>query len=917
MNAHFVNPWVLYFLWLVPAVAAWWVLAYRRREQRLTRFMSAAMQAKLRPSCSVTRQVWQSGLIATGALLLLLAAARPQWGAKEEIVYQRGRDLLIVLDVSRSMLAADVHPNRLQRAKADIMDLIKELRGDRAGLLVFRHKAALLCPLTTDYSYLTQALEAADITSAPRGATDIGDAIQTALDHFDDEEGTHKAIILISDGEDLSGRALKSAEKAAERNIPIFTVGLGDRQGARIPDADGRSGYSQYRGEDVITRLDNQSLYDIAKATGGAYVPVETASMTDITLGTLYRDHLRHIAARDLEESLQRRYVERFQLFLLPGVLLLLAGAYLSRGRLAAGKRIPSSAILSSAGEDGLKDLTPPLQKAKPILVLLGALLVAAAPARGQTNTADGASTNAPSAARDVPPGRAGARIAQRYYRLGQYEDAAAAYLESVKGSTQKSQRDFRYNAAAALFKAGRHKDAADLLRDLEGSGKETSARITMGLGSTLFEAADAIPGGIEDHEKAAERERLLRESGAAFQRAARSDRATEAAGRNLAVADRAWREASEEAKIAALNHRCKDMPPDRIAADMLSLQRDVSEGMIAAFTNEAPSRITDLESLALRQREAADLWIPLKGKLLEAMAQKAQDPEYQQKLAQVETVVETTRDNMLRSASQLEDLDPYAQEAAQASKAAVYYFWKSIAAYPGLLHEDLRLQTNVVDMCVAPPTDDPDKSVIRQGAQDEAGDLTRTFIERFTQAVPEEGLPATPGPEDQPAMDAGGDKEQEEAVLSPEDRKTILDLADEAVSAQESASARLRQNLVKDALTDQRAAYRLLKEVEKLLPKGKQQQQPSDQQKDEQQKKDSQPEPSEQEKPPPQTEEQETDQHQEPQPEQPEDTTEEDATPEDIKTLLQKALQREKEHEAEKRRRQQHIPMGPIDKDW
>jgi hypothetical protein len=442
-----------------------------------------------------------------------------------------------------------------------------------------------------------------------------------------------------------------------------------------------------------------------------------------------------------------------------------------------------------------------------------------------------------------------------------------------------------------------------------------------MGLGSALYKAAETVPEGIAEHEKAAQRERLLRESGEAFRRAARSEADNRTVDSNLAVAARAWREAAEQAEIAALNQRYRNTPPGQLAADMLKRQRDVNEGMQAAFTNKTPSLITRLETLAGKQEETAKLWIPLKGKLLEAMAQKADDPEYQRKLDQFETIVETTRENMLRAASRLNDLDPAAQEAARGSEAAVYHFWKSIAGFPELLREDLRLQTNVIDMTAAPSTDKIEMPVVRQSGQDEAGDLTRLFIERFTESVPEEDLPGAPAPETRSGREAEGDIDGARPALSAQDREKILKLADQAVSAQESASALLRRNRTGDALKEQKAAYSLLKEIEELLPRDKQQsrqQQPrqsGQQQDNERQEEQEQPDSREQEQqPPPEQQDSPKEHEQQPEERQPE---EEDSTPEDIKALLERALQREKEHEAERRRRQRRIPMGPIDKDW
>ncbi|MDI6774600.1 MAG: VWA domain-containing protein [Verrucomicrobiota bacterium] len=382
MNVLFVNAWALFFLWLVPAVGLWWYLVHRRRTKDLDRFVSPAMQKKLSPARSSAKTAWQSALALAGLFLLLVAAARPQWGAQEITVYQRGRDLMILLDVSRSMLADDVHPNRLQRAKTDILDLIKELKGDRAGLMAFRFKAILLCPLTTDYAFIRHALDAADIGAAPRGETDIGDAIAKALDAFDEREGAHKAIILISDGEDLSGRALEAAKKAGEKGVPIFTVGLGSAQGAKIPKNEaGASGFVAHQGQDVVTKMDNAALLAIAEASKGAHISIGTASTSTMTLGALYRSFRQKIAEQENEETMQRRRIERYQLFLLPAVILLLAGAFLSRGRLAFSSRpaAPALATESATTPPPLKDINPPRQPPKSIATLLFSLALAPA----------------------------------------------------------------------------------------------------------------------------------------------------------------------------------------------------------------------------------------------------------------------------------------------------------------------------------------------------------------------------------------------------------------------------------------------------------------------------------------------------------------------------------------------------------
>ncbi len=340
MDLHFENAWTLFLLWLVPLAALVWRGILRRRQEAIARFIAPDLQGKLVPDVARRARLWQARLMTAALMFLLLAAARPQWGHREETAFRRGRDLLILLDVSRSMLATDVHPNRLQRAKMDLFDLVKDLRDDRIGLVAFWHGAGLICPLTTDSAFLRQSIDGVGLHSAPRGETHIGAAIRKALEIFGEETGNHQAIIMITDGEDLRGEGLEAAREAGRRNIPVFTVGIGSPRGTKIPDADdARRSYVQYKGEDVVTRLDNESLLAIAQASGGAYIPIGTADTSAMTLGDLYKRHLRNVAERDFVETLQSRRIERFQWFLLPALLCLLAVAGLSPGRLATSDK--------------------------------------------------------------------------------------------------------------------------------------------------------------------------------------------------------------------------------------------------------------------------------------------------------------------------------------------------------------------------------------------------------------------------------------------------------------------------------------------------------------------------------------------------------------------------------------------------
>ena len=306
----FVHPAILLVLWCVPPAALLAVWARRRSRRR------AASWGAPGAAHADSRFAAQLALWCAGAVLGIVAAARPQWGEMESIVVSKGRNVVLAVDVSRSMLAEDVHPNRLERARVDLRDLLAELEGDRAALIAFRGKAVTLCPLTTDGGFLRQALDGMGIDSAPRGETDLGSALDAALDVLEPFAADHNAVVLVSDGEDLSGHAREAADRAAKAGIPVFTVGIGDPRGATVPLADGKA--MQFGGSNVVSRLDNATLDAIAKATGGAYIPLRLAGAGAVTLGTLYRDHLRRIAVQDFEEKNARRKIERYQLFLLP-----------------------------------------------------------------------------------------------------------------------------------------------------------------------------------------------------------------------------------------------------------------------------------------------------------------------------------------------------------------------------------------------------------------------------------------------------------------------------------------------------------------------------------------------------------------------------------------------------------------------
>ena len=890
MNLRFDNPWMLYLLWLVPLLGLWFYAVSRRAEARLAGFVSAQMQSRLRPASSRTRAAWQGALLACAVLFALVALARPQWGMREEAVFQRGRDLMIALDVSRSMYANDVHPNRLQRAKADVMDLLKELHGDRAGLIAFRRRARLLCPLTTDYSYFVHALDSADLSSAPPGSTDIGAAIVVALQSFDDTEASHKAIVLISDGEDLTGRARAAARHAMTNGIPVFTVGIGSRRGSRIPEEPGAGvPYMKYQGNEVMTRLDDSTLESIARITGGAYIPIGTAGTTTTTLGTLYRDYLKNIADQDLQETLQRRHVERYQAFLLPAFILMTACGLLSRGRLAGGKRRKQEAKRPQR-----KRRT---SKAKKVAVhaSVAVLLLSSVCANAETNALPTSPISHHPLAinHSSSPGREVAREAQKLYGAGKYREAAEAYILALKGSTDELQHDFRYNAAVALFKAGDYGEAAEMLSDVARSSGPHRTAAASALGAALHQEAEIT--GEPNVTNLAGRADLLTRSAAAFRDAARGDPDDDQSLRNLQVVLNALPEAKEQAKTARLMQRYGQEPAPGLAMEMLKQQRALIEQMSDAFTNSTPSRIEQLEALAEAQRATADMWIPLKQKMLTA----TQGMTNRQAAAAVEQTMEGSRDAMLNAAENLRNLDPNGYRSALASEALTYGLWKGIAPFGLILQEDLLRQTNAVMLNTPGHKHPPTPYYSPRLHQDEALALTKLFTDRFSRAVPKEGTPPVatrPGVNDQAKTG------EEQQGISAETRAEILRLADQAVAAQATASDLLKGATPVAAIPKQQESLRLLKEIEKLLPKQKQEQKNEQQQDKQNDRQDEQKQ--DQDKPPPEKKK-------EPEPKQ------EDVTPDEVKRLLQKAMERENEHEDRLKRLKRKEHRVPFEQDW
>ena len=319
------NVEMLLLFWLLPAIAGLYAWAAYKRKQALRAFIDSGLLDRVPISSNPHGRVWKAVLFILAISSIIVALSRPAWNPKPQIVKRKGRDIVFVLDVSRSMLATDLKPSRLERAKIAIKDMIERLQGDRVALVVFAGTAVVKCPLTLDYGFFNMMLDDVSVESVSRGGTLIGDAIRKALDEaFDDQVKKYKDIILITDGEDHDSFPVDAAREAAKRGVRIIAIGLGDEnQGSRIPivDETGRKTFLKYKGREVWSKLDASTLRKMVNATpGGKYLNVATGT---IDLGDVYTRLIASEEKREIESRSIKLYEEKFQIFVALAILFL------------------------------------------------------------------------------------------------------------------------------------------------------------------------------------------------------------------------------------------------------------------------------------------------------------------------------------------------------------------------------------------------------------------------------------------------------------------------------------------------------------------------------------------------------------------------------------------------------------------
>ena len=317
------HAWVLYFLWVLPLALLCLIVYGRQRKRAMERIADPHLLARLTGRVQKGRSFLKGALLLGALFLMLVALAGPRWGSRYEEVSRKGVDIMIVVDVSRSMLAEDIKPSRLERARREVLDFLRVIEGDRAGLVAFAGAAFVQCPLTLDYGALIMFLGALGPDLIPVPGTDLGASLESALSSFDFKSETDKVILLITDGEDNEKRGQEAAGKAVRKGVKIFVFGMGEAAGGPIPAGGNRGGFEKDKeGKLILSKLDEEGLRKIAAQTGGAYV---RSLAGDLDLDLLYFDGIKvRTEATTLKSGKIRIFEERFTFFLLAAFLFLI-----------------------------------------------------------------------------------------------------------------------------------------------------------------------------------------------------------------------------------------------------------------------------------------------------------------------------------------------------------------------------------------------------------------------------------------------------------------------------------------------------------------------------------------------------------------------------------------------------------------
>ena len=430
---------------IIPLMLLWAFRLERGKQIKLKAFLAAPLIKELTSSVSHRRKQLKAVLFAMGISLIVMAVARPQYGYVWEEVKSKGIDVVFAIDTSRSMLAQDIKPNRLSRAKLAVLDFIDKMGTDRIGLVAFSGSAFLQCPLTLDYNAFRQSLEILEPGVIPVPGTDIASAITMAESAFN-KENNFKILILITDGEDLETNGIDVAASAADRGVRVFTLGVGSKEGEIIPitDKQGQPDYVRDENGNVVrTRLDEDTLKQISAASKGFYSPLGPLGEG---LETVYSLGLEEIPRQELNSRMNKQAIERYQWVLAAGILLLMLEWLIGTRRSVARIVKQAAAGLVLFGFLGLSPQS-----------------VEASPYKAQKHLRKGEFVEAEHLYRqaieeDPEDMRLVYNLGISLYRQGKYADSVTVFTQAQASQDPDLQADILYNMGNATFRIGESK---------------------------------------------------------------------------------------------------------------------------------------------------------------------------------------------------------------------------------------------------------------------------------------------------------------------------------------------------------------------------------------------------------------------------------------------------------------------------
>lgn len=326
------DPHLLFLLFLTPLLLLFYALAFRGKKKMLHAFGEEALIAKLTSATASGRQAWKAGLLVAAFVLIVIALSRPLWGTRLSLLPRKGVDIVIALDASVSMLAEDISPSRIKRARYEIARFVDRIKGDRVGLVGFAGDAFVPCPLTTDYGAFKMQLEVLDPASISAQGTAISRALSRGTSLFNQKETKYKVLVLITDGEDNLEDPVDEAKKAAAEGVIIYALGIGTRGGVPIPVAKQAGGVVYKKdgaGNTVLTSLNEEMLDRVASAAGGKYFHSTGAGLE---LDRIYAE-IEKMEKKELQAEEFDRYNEQFMWPLAAALLLLILEYFTSSRR--------------------------------------------------------------------------------------------------------------------------------------------------------------------------------------------------------------------------------------------------------------------------------------------------------------------------------------------------------------------------------------------------------------------------------------------------------------------------------------------------------------------------------------------------------------------------------------------------------